>query len=133
MLEWPARCRYWTEPAVLALLRLPALAWLDFRVRACAFGQLIEHGPRAGAFSTKQWRLVSTIPGLDSALGKPCPGGHEHGRTEGAQTKASGRYPPLMAQAFHRSFRDAEPATDSAYRFADVLSCIWDLNQTELL
>ena len=133
VLEWPVRCRYWSEPAVLALLRLPELAWLDFRVRACAFGQPIEYGPHTGAHSTKQWRLVSTMPGLDSLLGLPCPGGHEHGRTEGAQMKASGRYPPLMAQAFHKRFRDAKLVTDAAYRVADVLSFTKDLDQTELL
>ena len=133
VLEWPVRCRYWSEPAVLALLRLPELAWLDFRVRACAFGQLIEYGPHKGAHSTKQWRLVSTMPGLDSLLGLPCPGGHEHGRTDGAQTKASGRYPPLMAQAFHNCFRSACLATDAAHRRADVLSCFGGLDQAGML
>ena len=132
VLEWPVRCRYWSEPAVLALLRLPELAWLDFRVRACAFGQLIEHGPQKGTHSTKQWRILSTIPGLDSLLGLPCPGGHEHGRTEGAQTKASGRYPPLMAQAFHNCLRDAPFVTDSAYRCADVLGCVSGLDPAVL-
>ena len=131
VLEWPARCRYWTEPAVLALFGLPELAWLDFRVRACAFGQVLLHGPKAGAYSTKKWRLVSTMPGLDSTLGKPCPGGHEHGQTVGANTKASGRYPPLMAQAFHKCFRNAVRAPSDARSSANVLGCIKDLDQSE--
>ena len=132
MLEWPGRCRYLTAPAVLALLQLDKLAWLDFRVRACAFGQLIECGPSKGRHSTKQWRLVTTMPGLDACLGLPCPGGHEHGRTEGAQTRASGRYPQPMAQAFHKHFSGAGVHTDVEYRKADVRGCLAELDATTL-
>ena len=100
-LEWPSRCRYWKQPGVTALLAVDELAWSDFRVRACAHGQLIESGKDKGKALTKVWRIASTIPGLDKALGLPCPGNHEHVRTSGSNTLHSGKYPAGMAEKYH--------------------------------
>ena len=55
-----------------------------------------------------------------------------HGRTEGAQTRASGRYARPMALAFHEHFKSAGVHTDVEYRKADVRGCLAELDATEL-
>ena len=104
LIEWPNECRYWKEPKVLALLGLQ-LHLYNLCVRACAHGQDIEHGPERGKYPTKVWRLLTTIPGLAELLQLPCPGDHEHGQTYGAQTAASAKYPPKMAERFYYRFQ----------------------------
>ena len=98
LLEWPNKCRYWKEPKVLSLLGL-SFRWRDLRVRACAHGQVIQHGPEKGKFPTKVWRLATTIPALEEHLQLPCPGHREHGQTYGSQTVASAKIPVVNCDA----------------------------------
>ena len=121
VLEWPVTCRYWKHPKVKKLLARGPLTWQNMRVRACAHGQLIMTGKYAGKALTKAWRLSSTMAGLRAVMSLDCPGDHEHITTSGAFTLLSGKYPPLMAAAFHQHFSQVRLVKDSDYTACDLL------------
>ena len=101
VLEWPARCRYWRDPKVKALLNIAELGWKNVHVKACAHGQRIMSGKHKGKALTKLWRLAFTIDGFQYAMGIPCSGDHYHVSTICSRTLLSGKYPDGFAKAFH--------------------------------
>ena len=124
VLEWPNKCKYWQEAKVKKLIAVAEMRWLDFRVRCCAWGQTLKHGPNSGLFPTKTWRLLSTMPGLDTALAKPCPQNHQHAVTCGSNTAISAKYPEAMASAFHKHYGTVTEHSDSDYLAARVNSTV---------
>ena len=120
-MEWPNKCKYWKEEKVRKLLNTTELRWLDFRVRCCAWGMTLKTGPDRGKYPTKVWRLMSTMPGLDTALNKQCPQDHEHGVTQGGNTAESAKYPPKMAAAFHRHYRTVDEHGEVDYLAAKIV------------
>ena len=105
-MEWPTRCRYWKFLEVQAFLTKPrATPFKRFRTIGCAFELKILKGKYEGHYLAKDWAIHSTLPELDQALERRCPGGHLHREITGHATNVSGHYPQPMANAFHDHYR----------------------------
>ena len=100
-LEWPNRCAYWKERAVLKLVK-------DFSkaiVQGCEYGLKPSHPPagKEDHLLYKQWRVVSSSPLLASSLERRCTGDHTHLVIENVNTTGSANYPPALAEAIHKA------------------------------
>ena len=102
--EWPRSSRGWFI-GPLRLLRRKALAMqqplYDVDVRACAYGMRSKCGRH---YLTKKWRILTNDPAFDEAVGRTCPGGHDHVVVQGADTRHSAFYPAAMASEIARHF-----------------------------
>jgi hypothetical protein len=98
-IEWPERCKYWTEPQVAKYNFVQGI------FHGCAYGLVTEHNLPLGQAMKKPWRCSSNDPVLLSYLNDKCQGGHEHAECRGRDCKASDDYTPAVVDAIHAGLR----------------------------
>ena len=92
-IEWPLTCAYWKLSVIEKLLESP-LRLQSFYLHGCAYGLKVESGVHEGKFLQKPWKIITTMPDLESILSRKCPKNHEHIGIHGNLTAGSSRYPP---------------------------------------
>jgi hypothetical protein len=101
-IEWPDKCTYWDDERVKSLIQTFDLR--PTRFDGCMYGLRsivpgCEHMP-----IKKPWMLMTNSDILSKNLSLRCNGRHKHKPCQGADTKVSEGYTPMIAAAVHSSF-----------------------------
>ena len=90
--EWPRGSFGWRLKIVQELQKLMTYS-TEFD--GCCYGLVDQRG----ALLKKPWKVISTMPKIDEALGRRCGHDHPHGLTHGLAAKISAYYTPAFADA----------------------------------
>jgi hypothetical protein len=103
VIEWPGRCKYWTETQVVEFVKKHNFVQTIFH--GCAYGLVTKYNLPLGQAMKKPWRSSSNDPVMLSFLKKKCQGGHDHAECRGRDGKVSEDYTPAVIDAIRAGFR----------------------------
>jgi hypothetical protein len=102
VIEWPERCKYWTDISVMRFVK--QRSFVDSIFHGCACGLVAKHNMPIGQPMKKPWRSSSNDPIRLSFLNRKCQGGRDRAECRGRDCKASGDYTPAVIDAIHSDF-----------------------------
>jgi hypothetical protein len=102
-IEWPERCRYWTEPQVVQFVKKLNVHQSVFH--GCAYGLVANYNLPLGQATEKPLTCSSNDPMMLSYLNNKCQGGHSYAECRGRDCKASEDYTPAVIDAIHAGSR----------------------------
>jgi hypothetical protein len=124
VIEWPERCKYWTETQVMKLINKHN--FVESICHGCACGLVAKYNLPLGQAMKKPWRSSSNDPIMLSFLKKTCQGGHDHAECRGRDCEASGDYTPAVIDDVHSGFRLCRGSSDESFverRIGPTLQC----------
>ena len=102
-LELPSSNRYWRGTLVTKWIAKFDLQTSVFN--GCMYGLTAPFGPQRGQLMLKSWRVATDMSPLIAELSLRCDHTVPHPAICGQNTAASENYPPDMARAVHRAFK----------------------------
>ena len=97
VLEWPAYCEYWEEPAVISFLE--RLGFVFSRFDGCMYGLTTRFQVGKQTPIRKPWMIACLNTCLPEFLNLTCDGSHSHAACQGQETLLTQGHTPSICKA----------------------------------